>query len=245
MMGWFVVYYRELILMKKKMGKLGYVFSSVMFPVIYLFAFSWGLGSRLEISGGYIPYLAKGILGITVMLNAFQQTSLSVSVGRMYFKTLQTLILSPIPLIQVAGGLVLAGATRGLLLGGVVYGIAWLIFAVPGLNGAALCGVILAAFFFAALGLVVGLWVAEPDDLSLVNNFLITPMIFFGGSFFPEQHFPVFVRELIAILPLSLVNSLLRLPVWEEAALLKAAGLLVFSCLMLWLGARKLALYSE
>jgi ABC-type multidrug transport system permease subunit len=244
-MGCLVVYCRELILMQKKMGKLGYVFSSVMFPVIYLFAFSWGLGSRLDVNGGYIPFLAKGILGITVMLNSFQQTALSVSVGRIYFKTLQTLLLSPISLAQVAGGLVLAGATRGLLLGGLVYGIAWLFFAVPGLTTTAVCGVILSAFFFAALGLMIGLWVTDPDDLSLVNNFLLTPMIFFGGSFFPEQHFPSFVREIVAILPLSLVNGLLRQPAWGEDALTKAAILLLFGCLMLWLGVRKLAVYSE
>ncbi|WP_371377768.1 ABC transporter permease [Sporomusa aerivorans] len=244
-MGCLVVYCRELLLMQKKMGKLGYVFSSVMFPVIYLFAFSWGLGSRLEVSGGYIPFLAKGILGITVMLNSFQQTALSVSVGRIYFKTLQTLLLCPISLAQVAGGLVLAGATRGLLLGGLVYGIAWLFFAAPGLTLTAVCGVFLSAFFFAALGLTVGLWVNDPDELSLVNNFLLTPMIFFGGSFFPEQHFPALVREIVAVLPLSLVNGLLRLPTWGEEALAKAAVLLLISCLMFWLGIRKLAAYNE
>lgn len=244
-MGCFVVYCRELILMQKKMGKLGRVFSSVMFPVIYLFAFSWGLGARLDVNGGYIPFLAKGILGITVMLNSFQQTSLSASVGRIYFKTLQTLLLSPISLTQVAGGLVLAGATRGLLMGGLVYGIAWLFFDAPGLTSAAVSGVMLSAFFFAAFGLVIGLWVSDPDDLSLVNNFLMTPMIFFGGSFFPQQHFPALVREIATMLPLSLVNGLLRLPAWEETALAKAALLFLFSCLMLWLSVRKLAAYNE
>jgi ABC-type multidrug transport system permease subunit len=245
MMGWVVVYWREIILMQKKMSKLGYVFSSVMFPVIYLFAFSWGLGSRVEITGGYIPFLAKGILGVTVMLNSFQQTALSTSVGRIYFKTLQTLILSPIPLIQVAVGLVLAGATRGLLMGGVVYGIAWLFFDVPGLSVIALCGMLLSAFFFAALGLVVGLWVADPDELSLVNNFMMMPMIFFGGSFFPVQNLPVMVREVVAVLPLSLVNGLLRLTAWDGAAVIKVLILGAFGCLMLLLATRKLFVYNE
>lgn len=244
-MGWYVVYWRELILMKKKMGKLGYVFSSVMFPIIYLFAFSWGLGARVDISGGYIPFLAKGILGITVMLNSFQQTSLSTSVGRIYFKTLQTLILSPIPLIQVAGGLTLAGATRGLVMGGVVYGIAWLFFAVPPLSVAALGAMVLSAFFFAALGLVVGLWVSDPDELSLVNNFIMTPMIFFGGSFFPVEQLPVFVRDVVAVLPLSLVNGLLRQNVWDEMAILKVLLLSVFVFVMLLLATNRLNAYNE
>lgn len=244
-MGWYVVYWRELILMKKKMGKLGYVFSSVMFPVIYLFAFSWGLGSRVDISGGYIPFLAKGILGITVMLNSFQQTSLSTSVGRIYFKTLQTLILSPIPLIQVAGGLTLAGATRGLVMGGIIYGIAWLFFAVPPLSVAAVGAMVLSAFFFAALGLVVGLWVSDPDELSLVNNFIMTPMIFFGGSFFPVEQLPVFVRDVVAVLPLSLVNGLLRQTVWDEMAILKVLLLSVFACVMLLLATNRLNAYNE
>lgn len=244
-MGWYVVFLRELILMRKKMGKLGYVFSSVMFPVIYLFAFSWGLGSRVEISGGYIPFLAKGILGVTVMLNSFQQTSLSTSVGRIYFKTLQTLILSPIPLIQIAGGLTLAGATRGLVMGGIVYGIAWLFFSVPLLSAAAVIAMVLSAFFFAALGLVVGLWVNDPDELSLVNNFIMTPMIFFGGSFFPVEHLPVLVREVVMVLPLSLVNSLLRLTVWNETVILKMLLLSAFAGLMLLLATRRLSAYNE
>jgi len=104
---------REMALLQKKMGKLGYIFSAVMFPIIYLFAFGMGIGPVMnDIHGGYLPFLAKGMLSITVMMNAFQQTALSVSVGRFYFKTFQTLLLSPISAFQVILGITLAGVTR-------------------------------------------------------------------------------------------------------------------------------------
>lgn len=95
-----------------------------MFPIIYLFAFGMGIGPVMNnIHGGYLPF-GKGMLSITVMMNAFQQTALSVSVGRFYFKTFQTLLLSPISAFQVILGITLAGVTRGFIAGGIIYIIA-------------------------------------------------------------------------------------------------------------------------
>lgn len=230
-MGWYAVYVREMVLMKKKIGKLGHVFSSILFPVIYLFAFGLGLGSRVDVPGGYVPFLAKGILGITVMLNAFQQTSLATSVSRLHFHTFQTLVMSPISPLQTGLGIVLAGVTRGLLMGTLLYSIAYFLFDAPALSTIGIAGMVLTAFCFASLGMAVGLWVSDPDEISLVNNFLITPMIFFCGSFFPIKNLPVFVKPVVAALPLSLANNLLRTEVWESAAqpilLLGIAGILV------------------
>ena len=60
---------REMALLQKKMGKLGYIFSAVMFPIIYLFAFGMGIGPVMNnIHGGYLPFLAKGMLSITFPL---------------------------------------------------------------------------------------------------------------------------------------------------------------------------------
>lgn len=244
-MGWYAVYYREMLLMYKKMGKFGYIFSSVMFPVIYLFAFGLGLGSRVDVAGGYVPFLAKGILGLTVMINAFQQTSLSVSIGRLHFNTFQTLVLSPNSAIHTGTGIVLAGVTRGVFMGGLIYGMAWLFFAVPGLSLPGLLGLLLSAFCFATLGMAVGLWVSDPDEISLFNNFIITPMIFFCGSFFPIQNLPAVVKSIVAFLPLSLANNLLRTQVWEYGTILNAASLLLIGLLLLWTGVRMLEKYSE
>ena len=245
MMGWYAVYTREMLLMKKKIGKLGHVFSSVLFPVIYLFAFGMGLGSRVDVQGGYVPFLAKGILGVTVMMNAFQQTSLSVSVSRLHFRTFQTVIMSPISPTQIGLGIVLAGVTRGLLMGAVLYGVAYLTFDAPGLSSVGVIGMALSAFCFAALGLAIGLWVSDPDEISLVNNFIITPMIFFCGSFFPIQNLPPIAKSIVTILPLSLANTLLRMDSWGFHAIEHALLLGVAGVLLLWGGVHRLKHYNE
>ena len=183
-MNFLAVYMREMALLQKKMGKLGYIFSAVMFPIIYLFAFGMGIGPVMNnIHGGYLPFLAKGMLSITVMMNAFQQTALSVSVGRFYFKTFQTLLLSPISAFQVILGITLAGVTRGFIAGGIIYIIAMVFFDVPMLNLWGFLGILLSAFCFGILGIAIGLWIKNPDALSSVINFIITPMTFFCGDF--------------------------------------------------------------
>ena len=56
-MNFLAVYMREMALLQKKMGKLGYIFSAVMFPIIYLFAFGMGIGPVMNnIHGGYLLF---------------------------------------------------------------------------------------------------------------------------------------------------------------------------------------------
>lgn len=246
MMGWYAVYSREMLLLYKKMGKFGYVFSSALYPVIYLFAFGLGLGGRMPVGGSdYVPFLAKGILGLTVMLNSFQQTSLSASMTRLHFKTFQTLILSPVPAFSTGVGIVMAGITRGIFMGMLVYMLACIFFSVPYLLPVNLIGLFLSALCFSAVGLVIGLWVSDPDEISLFNNFIITPMIFFCGSFFPLQNLPPLVQSVVAVLPLSLANDLLRAPAWEPGLMITTGALLCLGICPLSVGVYMLTRYSE
>ena len=244
-MGWVAVYQREMLLMKKKIGKLGYVFSTLLFPLIYLLAFGWGIGKSMEVAGGYLPFLAKGMVAITVMLNSFQQTSLSVSVGRFYFGTFQTLILSPISLRQIAWGIVLSGMTRGIVAGGLIYLFAMVFFDVPMIHFGGIIGIVLTSICFASLGIGIGMWVKNPDALSLVMNFIITPMTFFCGSFFPIHNLPIWVKAVVELLPLSLANELLRMQTWSVDTMSSVVLLVMMASVTFFWGVYQLESYTE
>ncbi|BBB89400.1 MAG TPA: ABC transporter permease [Methylomusa anaerophila] len=244
-MGWYAVFRREMKLLWKKVGKMGYVFSFLVSPFIYLFAFGLGLGGRVNVDGGYLPFLAAGIIGVTVMLNAYQQTASSISSGK-YFRHFQNIIVSPIPVGQVIFGIILAGVVRSLLFGALVFLVALLAFSVIGLNSMpAVAGVILGALCFSSLGVVVGMLVNNPDDISIVNNFFITPMTFFGGSFFPLHNLPVWLAAIMKLTPIASLNTMLRAASWQGDVWWAAGVMTGLTCIFYGWGVWLYTRYSE
>ena len=244
-MGWYAVFSREVLILYKKIGQMGYVFSSIISPFIYLFAFGYGLGSRVEVAGGYLPFLAGGIIGITVMINAFQQTATSVSVGKMYYHIFQNLVLSPIRDFEVIFGIIGAGMLRGIFFGGLIFIMAWLVFGAVSLHLSLLAGAVFGSFCFAALGVIVGLLVRQPDDVAFVNNFIIMPMTFFGGSFFPVDSLPEALRVLVMIFPIGALNRLMRSPVWDDSMLTASLVLVLLGLVFFWVSVLFYRRYSE
>ena len=244
-MGWYAVFSREVLILYKKIGQMGYVFSSIISPFIYLFAFGYGLGSRVEVAGGYLPFLAGGIIGITVMINAFQQTATSVSVGKMYYHIFQNLVLSPIRDFEVMFGIIGAGMLRGIFFGGLIFIMAWLVFGAVSLHLSLLAGAVFGSFCFAALGVIVGLLVRQPDDVAFVNNFIIMPMTFFGGSFFPVDSLPEALRVLVMIFPIGALNRLMRSPVWDDSMLTASLVLVLLGLVFFWVSVLFYRRYSE
>ncbi|MCR5758060.1 MAG: ABC transporter permease [Selenomonas sp.] len=208
--GFTAVFYREMKMLVRRIGGLGYLFSGLLFPMIYLLAFGWGLGERVDVAGGYFAYLAKGMLAITVMMNGFQQTALSVSAARFYYRNFVTLRLSPISDNALVFGIALAGMVRALAAAMVIFLTARFILGVEILSWPGAVGLVLTAFAFAAFGVAVGLSIKGQEQFSIIINFFITPMTFFCGSFFPIVNLPTFVRQLVQYLPLSLTNQLLQ-----------------------------------
>ena len=244
-MNWWAVFKREMVILRVKFGKPGYVVSSLFYPLIYLFAFGLGLGRLVQIEGGYGAFLCAGMAGISVMSNSFQQTSISVSVGRVYFKTFQSLMVSPVSPGQVALGLISAGIVRGVFSSLLIYSIGAFFFGGWQLSWYGALGLFGGAIVFSALGIVAGMWAEGNEGLSIIQNFLMTPMIFFSGSFFPIENLPWVLKGIMKNLPLGMINQVLQSKQFTEVLPLYMGGLLVYGIIFWWWGSRLIKNYEE
>lgn len=244
-MNWWAVFRREMMILKVKFSKPGYVVASLCYPLIYLFAFGLGLGRMIQIEGGYGAFLCAGMAGISIMNNSFQQTSMSVSIGRIYFKTFQSLMVSPVPPGQVAIGLILSGIVRGVLSALLIYSVGSLFFGGWQLSWYGALGLVLGSVVFSALGMIAGMWAEGNDGLSVIQNFLMTPMIFFSGSFFPIDNLPWFIKIVTKHLPLGLMNQLLQTKVFNEILLLYLLMLVAYGIVFWWCSSYLIKNYEE
>lgn len=244
-MGWWPVFQREMILLKKRMLKRGYVLASVLHPLIYLFAFGLGLGRYIDVEGGYGAFLCAGMAGVAVMTNSFQQTAVGVSVGRLYYKTFQNLMVSPIPPGQVAIGMMLAGVVRGVVAALTVYTIGTFFFGVWRLSLLGFTGLLLGAAIFAALGIVAGMLVEGNEGLSIIQNFVIMPMVFFSGSFFPLENLPFGLEFLVGVFPLGMINRMLHAKVFAFEHVMYIIALAFMALILWWWGRYTIKNYEE
>jgi len=64
---------REMLLLKVKLARFGFVFYSLMSPLIYLAAFGFGFGSRISFDGvRYELFLVQGLISMTSMMNSYK-----------------------------------------------------------------------------------------------------------------------------------------------------------------------------
>ena len=246
-MKWYPVFLREMLLFKRKLFRLGYLFSSLFVPFLYLFAFGLGLGKSVKVSGGtYLEYLLPGLVAMTSMINSYNWIATSINLGRLYFKTFQVLIQAPVSPSSIMLGEILSGMVRGLFASSMII-IAGFIVG----KGSAmvsylfLIALLLNCFLFASLGVVVGMITKSHEETSVYSNFFILPMAFFSGTFFPIERIPMFLKWIILILPLTHTNILMRKEGIDLQCLVSMATMIGYSTILFLYGLHFIKRYSE
>lgn len=245
-MMWYPVFYREMLLFRKKVLRFGYVFSSLLFPMIYLLAFGMGFGRDIRIGdASYMEFLLPGIVAMTSMTNSFNLVSNALSMGRLYFKSFQVIRQSPTPPISIMFGIMLSGIVRGLTAAAVIVIAGSIIFGIMPFSFLSLAGLMLNLVLFSSMGVVVGMRTKDPEDNALYTNFFIMPMAFFSGTFFPIDRLPSMVKGVVMMLPLSYTNILMRSSEIAAKEMAAIAALAALSAAMFLYGARLIKNYSE
>jgi ABC-2 type transport system permease protein len=173
-------------------------FQTVAAPVIsallYLLIFGHVLEGRVEVypGVGYTSFLIPGLVMMSVLQNAFANSSSSLVQSKVT-GNLVFLLVSPLSHWAWFVGYVGASVVRGLVVGtGVFIVTVW--FAPPAFAQPLwiLVFAALGAGMLGALGLIAGLWADKFDQMAAFQNFVIMPMTFLSGVFYSVHSLPPF-----------------------------------------------------
>jgi ABC-2 type transport system permease protein len=245
-MNWYPIFLREMLQFKKKLFRLGYIFTSMMVPLLYLLAFGLGLGRNVQISGGtYFNYLLPGLVAMSSMNNSYNWVASGLNLSRLYFKTFQVLVQAPIAPTSIMIGYVLAGMVRGLFASLMIILVGLLSGSGFSLSSLFIFTLLLNCFLFSNLGVVVGMITKSHEDTSTYANFFILPMVFFSGTFFPIERMPSILKGIILCLPLTHTNILIRKVVLDGQGWAALMVMISYATLFFLLGSRMIKNYSE
>ncbi len=159
---------------------------------LFLGVFSLALGEgRGEVMGvPFIHFLAPGILMMTVIQNAFANTSSSIVISKVQGNIVDTLMppLSPLELVLgymaggVARGLLVALAIGAVMVAALDMGVAHPLWA--------LVFVLLGAALLSVVGVVAAIFANKFDQMAAITNFVITPLSFLSGTFYSIERLP-------------------------------------------------------
>ncbi len=175
---------------------------TVMAPLInaglFLMIFTIAIGSqRGDVMGvDFMTFLVPGILTMTVIQNAFANTSSSIASAKVQGNIVDTLM-PPLSASELVAGYIGGAVARGLLVG-VVIAIGAFVFLDVGLDhaGWAMTFVLLGSVLMGGLGMIAGIFANKFDQLSAITNFLVTPLAFLSGTFYSIDALPPFLQTL-------------------------------------------------
>lgn len=224
--GWKAVYHREALLLRRRFWKtLGTMSVS---PLLYILAFGWAMAPAGQGGGmgqDYLRFLLPGLAAMSSMTQAWAIAG-EINIARFYWRIFEEIQAAPVSPGGYVLGEVLAGMTRAVLavLAVLALGLA---FGVRLSFGPAFwLALLLNAFFFASLAVGLAMHIKAHADQALLTSFVITPMAFLGGTFFPVERLPVVARELLFLLPLTHASRAARAAASGAELPLAAFGIL-------------------
>jgi ABC-2 type transport system permease protein len=139
---------------------------------------------------------------------AYQNNSSSVFQAR-FDRYIHDVLAAPMRPWEMNLGMSVGGAVRALLIGGGLLALAAPLTGVPVEHPlVALVALGLALVLFCALGIVVGVYASTWDQAGFVNNIVILPLSFLGGTFYSIDRLPSPWHELSHANPIFyLVNA--------------------------------------
>ena len=218
-------------------------------PMMFVFIFG-----RVMVSSGYMPtayksLLLPGIMAISMIFTGVWAVAMPLIGEFQFTHEIEDRLLAPIENDWLAIEKVLFGAAQAVVAGLAVIPAAWLLLR-PGVelnlrSPLMFIGVtLLVAFLSACGGLALGCSVSQ-TQIGLMFSMVLTPMIFFGCTYYPWSalaNFPI-LQKIVLLNPLVYASEGLRgtlVPQFTHLPIIAVLlGLLIFDSLLLVVGLRQ------
>lgn len=159
---------------------------------LYVSVFGAALGTRIDELHGfdYVVFVIPGLIMMAWAINAFSNNASSI-LQQKFQRSIDDQLSSPASPLDLMLALSLGGFLRGLLVAALTFVAASLLVDLPVEHVLVLVsGLFLVGFFFAQLGVLVGVRAEQFDDVAVWQTFVLTPLIFLGGVFYSASLLP-------------------------------------------------------
>ncbi|MCW8875949.1 MAG: ABC transporter permease [Kangiellaceae bacterium] len=177
---------------------------------LYFVIFGQLIGSRVGQMDGvsYMEYITPGIIMMSVITNSYSNVVSSFFSAK-FQRSIEEMLVAPVPTLYILLGYVLGGVSRGLLTGIIVTIVASQFVDIQVYSWGILFFVVfLTSMMFATGGLVNAIFAKKFDDISIVPTFILTPLTYLGGVFYSIQLLPEFWQNVSMANPiLYMVNA--------------------------------------
>ena len=156
---------------------------------LYFLIFGSLIGSRIGNMPGYeglsyIEFMVPGLIMLSVITNSYANVA-SAFFGTKFQKSIEEIIVSPMPAWVILIGFLAGGIARGVIVGIVVILTSLFFVDISISNYFLTCfSIIITSLLFSLLGLMNGIYARNFDDVSIVPTFVLTPLIYLGGIFY-------------------------------------------------------------
>lgn len=168
-----------------------FLIQALLQPLFFLFVFGRVLPEIGAAQGSYGAQLLPGVMALTLVLTALQNTALPLVIEFSFTKEIEDRLLAPVGVQWVGAQKMLIAALRAIVAAALILPLGALILP-GGIDvgaidwGTLLLVAIPGALTAAAMGLVLGTAV-PPQKISIMFALILTPLIFTGATFYPWE----------------------------------------------------------
>ncbi len=211
---------------------------------LYFVIFGNLVGRRIGEMGGfqYMEFIVPGLIMMSVIQNSYSNV-VSSFFSHKFQRSVEELLVSPVPNYIILSGFIVGGMARGLAVGTIVT-LMSLFFADLEIQNLfiTVSVVLLTSIVFALAGFINALFANSFDDISIIPTFVLTPLIYLGGVFYSVELLPPFWKLVSALNPIFYMVNTFRYGilgssdvdiVWAFFILVVFIVVLFSSCIML------------